>query len=118
MSTQIDHEDLFIGGAFVAASSSARFTAINPATEQVIGTVPQGNAADVDRAVTAARAAFEQWSQTAGSERGDALTRLADAFAKRADDFVALVSRQNGAQSPPPTERNRRILRSLRRNRR
>ena len=97
MSTQIDHDDLFIGGAFVVAASDDRVTAINPANEQIIGTVPRGNAEDVDRAVTAARAAFRQWSQTTGSQRGEALSRLADAFAKRADDFAALVSRQNGA---------------------
>ena len=97
MSLQIDHEKLFIGGDFVVASSDERVTAINPATEQLIGTVPAGNAEDVDRAVQAARTAFEQWSQTTGPERGEALSRLADAFAKRADEFAELVSRQNGA---------------------
>jgi aldehyde dehydrogenase (NAD+) len=94
---RIDRSDLFIGGAFTAADSTDRFTAINPATEQVIGTVPNANAADVHRAVTAARTAFTQWRNTAGTERAAALTGIADGIAEHFDEITALVQRQNGA---------------------
>ncbi|MEU3512793.1 aldehyde dehydrogenase family protein [Streptomyces longwoodensis] len=97
MSTQLDHDDLFIGGDFVEAASRERFTAINPATEEAIGSVPESNAEDIDRAARAARAAFATWSQTSGAERGEVLTRIADAFAERAHEIAALVARQNGA---------------------
>ncbi|MCO4252130.1 aldehyde dehydrogenase family protein [Pseudarthrobacter raffinosi] len=97
MNTPINHDDLFIDGEFVEAASKDRFTAINPATEEVLGTVPISNAEDIDRAVRGARTAFSTWSQTTGAERAEVLSRLADAFAARGDDIAALVSRQNGA---------------------
>ena len=97
MNTAHDHDTLLIGGRFVEASAGERFTAINPATEQVIGRVPESNAADVDRAVAAAREAFQQWRQTTGAERGAVLSRLADAVAERAEAFASLISLQNGA---------------------
>ena len=73
MITRIDHDDLFIGGAFVRASATERFTAVNPATEEIVGTVPVANAADVDRAVSAARTAFGGWSRTSPAERSEIL---------------------------------------------
>ena len=65
MITRIDHDDLFIAGSFVRASATKRFSAVSPATEEIVGTVPVANAADVDHAVSAARTAFDSWSRTA-----------------------------------------------------
>ena len=60
---------LYIGGQWVEPLSSATLPVLNPATEARIGTVAMGNAADVDRAVTAAKAAFEVFSTTSKQER-------------------------------------------------
>ncbi|MEC3981015.1 aldehyde dehydrogenase family protein [Amycolatopsis sp. H20-H5] len=95
--SRIDRSDLFIGGAFVDAESTARFTAVNPATEQIVGSVPDGNEADVRRAVAAARRAFAQWRTTTGAERATVLNGIADGIAEHADELSALVARQNGA---------------------
>ena len=97
MITRIDHDDLFIAGSFVRASATERFSAVNPATEEIAGTVPVANAADVDRAVSAARTAFGSWSRTSPAERSEVLGRVADEFGKRAPEITNLVARQNGA---------------------
>ena len=55
---------IYIGGEWVASSGSGTIEVINATTEEVMGSVPEGTAQDVDRAVAAARAAFESWSQT------------------------------------------------------
>jgi aldehyde dehydrogenase (NAD+) len=64
-------DDLFIGGQWVRANSTARTQIVNPATEEVWGQVPDANQADVDAAVGAARAAFESgvWSQIGAAAR-------------------------------------------------
>ena len=97
MITRIDHDDLFIAGSFVRASATERFSAMSPATEEIVGTVPVANAADVDRAVSAARTAFGSWSRTRPAERSEVLGRVADEFGKRAPEITNLVARQNGA---------------------
>lgn len=71
--------DLWIGGRFVPAASGARFASVNPANGQVLAEVARGDAADIDRAVRAARAAFDdgRWSRRAPAERKEVLLRLA-----------------------------------------
>jgi acyl-CoA reductase-like NAD-dependent aldehyde dehydrogenase len=91
-----DRNELFIGGSFVPAASAQRVTIINPATEQVIGSVPDGSAEDVDSAVTAARNAQSAWAQTPPSERATLLRALADAIDACTDELGATVTRQNG----------------------
>src|SRR6201999_786452 len=69
---------LLIDGRHVPSASGRTFKTLNPANEQVIATVAEGNAADVDRAVAAARRAFEgPWRSMRASERGQILLRLA-----------------------------------------
>ena len=96
-STQLDRSDLFIGGEFVPADSTARVLAVNPATEQVVGSVPDGNERDVDRAVTAAREALRTWRRTSGAERSEILLRVADGIAARAEELKDLLLAQNGS---------------------
>lgn len=96
-SAPIDRLDLFIGGEFVVADSAARIQAINPATEEVVGSVPDSNEQDVDRAVAAARAAFHGWRRTTGAERAAILQRVADGIAARADEIKELLLLQNGS---------------------
>jgi aldehyde dehydrogenase (NAD+) len=87
----------FINNQFVDAESGKTFETVNPATEEVIAHVASGDKVDVDKAVKAARAAFEgPWSQVTGAERGRLLNRLADLVEKYADELVAIEVMDNG----------------------
>ncbi|WP_206244654.1 aldehyde dehydrogenase family protein [Novosphingobium terrae] len=99
MSTAIQHDrsDLFIGGEFVAADSTARLHAINPATEERIGSIPDANERDIDRAVAAARAALPGWRRAGGAARSAILARVAEGIAARAEELKDLLLLQNGA---------------------
>ncbi|HEX5804883.1 MAG TPA: aldehyde dehydrogenase [Macromonas sp.] len=90
------HQQLYIGGDWVAPASSARIEVIGAGTETVIGSVPQGCEADMDRAVAAARLALPRWSERSPAERGAYLGRFADALEKRAPQLAQAVSAQNG----------------------
>ena len=61
--------DLFIDGAWVASTGKGKIDVISASTEEVCGSIPDGTAEDVDRAVKAARAAFDGWSQTPVEKR-------------------------------------------------
>ncbi|MFD9667198.1 aldehyde dehydrogenase [Rhodococcus sp. NPDC059968] len=95
----VHYDSLFIGGDWVAPSSSKRITAVSASTEQPIGSVPEAQEADVDAAVAAARRAFDDpsgWAQWAPADRAAAMERLADALERRAEAVVQCVSAQNG----------------------
>ena len=88
---------LLIDGRHVPSASGRTFKTLNPANEQVITTVAEGNEADVDRAVAAARRAFEgPWRSMRASERGQILLRLADLMKQHADEIAALESLDAG----------------------
>src|SRR3981081_1427336 len=88
---------LLIDGQHVPSLSGRTFKTFNPATEQVIATVADGNEADVERAVAAARRAFEgPWRSMRASERGQILLRLVDLMKKHADEIAALESLDAG----------------------
>jgi len=82
----------FIDGGFVAAESQDRFETINPATGQPLCGLPVGSAGDVDRAVQAARRAFEdgRWSALGPGQRRIVLLRLADLVEENADELALL----------------------------
>src|SRR5919107_461596 len=87
---------LYIGGAWVAPASAETIAVENPATEEVLGHVPAGTAEDVDRAVAAARAAFDGWAGTSMAERAAVLDRLHTALAARAGDIARTVGLELG----------------------
>ena len=88
---------LLIDGERVPSASGRTFQSLNPATEQVIATIAEGNEVDVDRAVAAARRAFEgPWRTMRASERGKILLRLADLMKEHADEIAALESLDAG----------------------
>src|SRR5258706_14037379 len=88
---------LLIDGQHVPSASGRTFKTLNPATEEVIATVAEGNEVDVDRAVAVARRAFEgPWRTMRASERGQILLRLVDLMKKHADEIVALESLDTG----------------------
>jgi aldehyde dehydrogenase (NAD+) len=90
-----DSYGLFIGGEFVAGESA--FKTISPATEEVLAEVTQAGPADVDRAVTAARQAYERvWSPMPGAERAKYLFRIARIMAERSREFAVLETLDNG----------------------
>jgi len=94
-----NHDSLFIAGRWAAPSSDKRITVIGASTEEVLGGVPEGQEADVDAAVGAARTAFEDphgWSSWPPARRADAMYRLAEALGKRRDEIANAVSSQNG----------------------
>jgi aldehyde dehydrogenase (NAD+) len=90
----------YINGEWVDSSRAERHDIINPATEQTIGTVVFGGAGDVDRAVAAARSAFEDFSRWSVPQRIELLERIVEAFKLRWDDIGAAISAEMGAPAP------------------
>jgi betaine-aldehyde dehydrogenase len=86
----------FIDGEFVDPAEGQTEPIINPANAEVIAHAPLSDAQDVDRAVGAARRAFESWSQTTPGERAEALLKLADAIEEHADEITELESANAG----------------------
>jgi len=87
---------MFINGELADAAESETMTVINPATEEPIAEVPKGTVADVDRAVDAARTAFEEWSQTTPGERSMMLWRFAQKIEDNAAELSKLESQNVG----------------------
>jgi betaine-aldehyde dehydrogenase len=89
---------LYINGEFVAPQSSATIDVLDPATGDVIARVPDANAEDVDRAVRAARAAFDEgpWKEATAQDRGRVLFKLAEIVRARADELAELETRNSG----------------------
>src|SRR3954454_6957835 len=92
----IVRDKLYIGGEWVSPSGDGTLEVIDSTTEQVMGRVPEGTAADVDRAVDAARAAFEVWSQVPAFDRAQACLAIGMNLAERGEEIAALVSREVG----------------------
>jgi acyl-CoA reductase-like NAD-dependent aldehyde dehydrogenase len=91
------HDRLYIGGEWVApADPRGTIAVINPATEELIGRIPEGTPEDVNRAVAAAREAFEGWSQTLVAERSQWLERIALALAERQMEIATLICQEVG----------------------
>ena len=88
---------LFIGGEFVPPAEGGYFATLNPATEEPLAEVAQAGQADVDRAVAAARDAYEgPWGATPGRDRAKYLYRIARVIQERAREFAVLESLDNG----------------------
>jgi aldehyde dehydrogenase (NAD+) len=86
---------LFIGGEWVSPAGSGAIDVIDPASEQVIGSVPSGTAADVDAAVVAARRAFDPLISV--TERRERTARVIEAMEKRLPDIAETITREMGA---------------------
>ncbi len=89
---------LLIGGRWVDAAAGKSFDDLNPATGEVLAKVAEADREDVNRAVAAARAAFEEgpWARMSGGERGKILLRIADLLEREADAIARLESQDNG----------------------
>ena len=90
---------MVIGGESADAADGQTFEVVNPATGKTVATAPLGGRADVDRAVDAAQAAFEErkgWANWAAGKRGRSLAKLADLVKKHSDELAWLESRNGG----------------------
>src|SRR3954451_4684287 len=95
---KVKDQPMFIGGKWVDSQSGKTFPTVNPATGQTICQVAEGDKADVDLAVKAARKAFESgpWSKMSASERGRLLFKLADAIEQNQEELASLETLDNG----------------------
>jgi betaine-aldehyde dehydrogenase len=91
-------DKVFVGGEWVAPAGTGTIEVISPTTEEVIGVVPEGTEADIDRAVAAARQAFETgpWPRMSASERADIMANLSAQVASRAQEFADVITAENG----------------------
>ncbi len=90
------YDKIYIGGEWVTPSGAGSFDVRNSSTEEVIGRVPAGNAADVDRAAKAARAAFDAWSRTPASERAAFLQKIQAGISERSQEIAETVAAEVG----------------------
>jgi len=86
----------YIGGEWVDAAGGDTFESTSPANGDTIGVFPKSGAADVDRAVEAAKSAFEEWRLVPAPKRGEILFRFAELLIEHKDDLVDLMSREMG----------------------
>src|SRR5438874_596096 len=95
---KVKDQPLFIGGKWLDSVSGKTFPTINPATGEAICQVAEGDKADVDLAVKAARKAFEQgpWPKMSAAERGRLLNKLADLIEQNQEELAALETLDNG----------------------
>src|SRR5207237_9141092 len=95
---KVKDQPLFVGGKWQDSASGKTFPTINPATGETICQVAEGDKADIDLAVKAARKAFESgpWPKMNASERGQLLNRLADLVEAHQDELAAMESLDNG----------------------
>jgi len=96
--TSVQRYRLLINGESCESSSGKYFPVLDPSTEEIIAEVPEANETDVNRAVAAAREAFDSgpWAQTTAQERGRTLFRLAERIRKESAMLAALECRNSG----------------------
>ncbi len=89
---------MFIDGKWVAAASGKTFPTYNPATGEILAQIAEGDREDIDRAVKAARKAFESdaWSEMGASQRGRLIWKLGDLIEEHLEEFAQLESLDNG----------------------
>src|SRR5579884_634272 len=95
--TAVERDRLYIGGEWVDPLGDGRIEVIDPAREEVIGHVPEGTPADVDRAVSAARGALPEWSALPVQERAQLASAVSVALQQRQAEIAALITREVGS---------------------
>jgi len=97
MATAIKRHELFIGGEWVESAADGSLPVVNPATGETIAEIPKGTEEDVDRAVVAARKAFDEvWFDSTPGERQAMLLKLADAIDEHAEEIGRIESENVG----------------------
>lgn len=96
LATMQVYDKHYVGGAWVEPQDTALIDVINASTEEVMGRVPAGSRRDAERAVAAAKAAFESWSRTPVSERAAYLERIGSALDARKEAFARTITGEVG----------------------
>ena len=89
-------EQLYIDGKWIDSLGKGSIDVINPATEEIIGRVPVGSTKDVDKAVAAAKSAFDSWSKSSVEERIELLNALSNAFKERGEELAQTITSEVG----------------------
>jgi aldehyde dehydrogenase (NAD+) len=94
-----DYDRLFIGGDWVAPEGTESIAVISPTTEEVVGRVPDGTEADIDKSVAAARTAFDRgpWPRMSPAERGAILAKVAAQLQAELQDMAEIITQEMGA---------------------
>jgi betaine-aldehyde dehydrogenase len=90
------YDRIYIDGAWIASTGKGRIDVINPSTEDVMASIPEGTPEDVGRAVNAARSAFESWSMTPVATRVDLLRKLAAGLGNRMKEIGETIASEVG----------------------
>lgn len=90
------HSNLYINGAWRASAQPATIEVFHSHTEQVIGTIPAGVPQDAERAIAAARAAFDGWAQSSPQTRAGYLQKIADGLKARSDELAQAIAAEVG----------------------
>ena len=89
-------DKLYIGGEWVDPAGDGTIEVVNSSTEEVMGSIPEGTPEDADRAVAAAREAFDAWSRTSREERAGYLEAIAGGLGERAEEIAATIAQELG----------------------
>jgi aldehyde dehydrogenase (NAD+) len=89
-------DKIYIGGEWVHSSGDGTLKVVNSSTEEVMGSIPEGTPADVDRAVAAARSAFQHWSASSVDERSEWMQQIAQALGARMEEIATLIAQEVG----------------------
>lgn len=98
-----EHSKLYLNGEWVQPSGSGTLEVINSTTEEVMGRIPEGTSEDIDRAVVAARAAFDSWSATPAAERAAFLQKISAGLAARQNEIAEIIASEVGMPLPLAT---------------
>jgi acyl-CoA reductase-like NAD-dependent aldehyde dehydrogenase len=91
-----NHDNFYINGRWAAPSTQKAIDVINASTEEVMGRVPEGNEQDAEVAVAAAEAAFDGWSNTPASVRGDFLKKIQEGLKARSEELAKIITGEVG----------------------
>src|SRR5258708_5390963 len=92
-----DCRHFYIDGEWVSPTKACDFKVINPASEDPIATISLGSAADVDKAIAAAKRAFERYSQATVGQRMEFLQRIIEVYQSKIDEMAETMSQEMGA---------------------
>jgi aldehyde dehydrogenase (NAD+) len=91
-----DRDKLYIDGSWVPSAGKGTIDVVNAATEEVMGRVPEGTPADVEKAVAAAKAAFPTWASTSVDDRGKFVQQLSEALQARTEEIATIITGEVG----------------------
>jgi aldehyde dehydrogenase (NAD+) len=98
-----EHNKLYLNGEWVQPAGSRTLDVINSTTEEVMGRIPEGTPEDIDRAVAAARAAFDSWSATSPADRAAFLQKISAGLAARQNEIAEIIASEVGMPLPLAT---------------